>query len=160
MNKKFLVLLICLILISNWYTNNKSISKIDKSPQKIVEVVKPEQPKPVVPKVDTPEIDHRIIYSNYTETLSLSQKLNKNIVLIFSAEWCPYCVDLKKNISSYTYPSNSIICILDIDSNRDLAKKFKIKSLPTSLVISNTETEIYRMIGYNKLEYKLWLAKQ
>lgn len=91
------------------------------------------------------------------EALRLSQKTNQNVVLIFSASWCGFCKTLKNDLPNIKEFDNKIICILDSDKEKRLARKFKAKSLPTSVMLNSNGEEVSRMVGYEKEPYKKWL---
>lgn len=79
---------------------------------------------------------------------------NKTI-LIFSADWCGACKNLKKDLDNID-TSGFNVEIINVDKNKELKKDFKIKSLPTSVILIGKE-EISRKIGYNKKEYEKWI---
>lgn len=89
--------------------------------------------------------------------LRLSKDTKQNVVLIFSASWCGFCKTLKKDLPTIKEFDNKIICILDTDEEPKLAKKFKIKSLPTSIILNSDGEELTRMMGYEKVPYSNWL---
>lgn len=89
--------------------------------------------------------------------ISLSQDTQQNILLIFSADWCGPCKELKKDLVNFKNLDNKIICILDTDTNKKLARKFGIRSLPTSILLDNELTEYDRIIGYDKELFHRWI---
>lgn len=97
----------------------------------------------------------------YVTDLSLALRLSKDtkqeIVVIFSASWCSYCQLLKHDIPNLSGFDNKIICILDSDMEKKLARQFKVKTLPTSVRLNSDGEEMDRIIGYNKTQYSEWL---
>lgn len=63
---------------------------------------------------------------------------NENVLILFYANWCGYCTKFKpiweKLEAKYKNSPSIKIVSKNIDTNKDLAKKFKIESLPTILV--------------------------
>ena len=98
------------------------------------------------------------IYENYDIAVSISKEENKPLLLIFSADWCDYCTKLKTEILTTNKTSDYVTCVIDVDNNKDLAKKFKAKSLPTSIIVEN-DAEIKRKTGFQgKKDYLRWLG--
>lgn len=92
--------------------------------------------------------------------LKLSRETQQKIVLIFSADWCGHCRDLKRDFSSIKEFDNKIVCILDSDVEKKLSRQFKAKSLPTSIMLNTNGEEIARITGYDKASYSKWLGVQ
>ena len=157
--------IICFVLLLVLYYHHK-----DKQQQAIPEIVKPvpvviipepapipdnprPQPKPAVVPSD-------IIKDNYDLAISCGKKLDKPILLVFTAEWCGYCRSLKKQLKSIIPDHKYVVCFLDIDNeiNKKLVDQFKVKSLPTSIIIDQKQNkEIKRNTGFLKEAYKSWL---
>lgn len=91
--------------------------------------------------------------------LSLSKETKQNVVLIFSASWCVHCNNLKNDLNNIDGFDNKIICILDSDKEKKLSRQFKVKSLPTSILLNSNGQEVSRLSGYNKTSYQKWLNK-
>lgn len=89
--------------------------------------------------------------------LRLSKETKQNTVLIFSANWCGHCKNLKQDLHSIKEFDNKLICILDSDKEKRLSRQFKARSLPTSIMLNSNGEEISRMTGYEKESYIKWL---
>lgn len=89
--------------------------------------------------------------------LRLSKETKQKLVLIFGADWCGPCVSLKKDLIDLQGFDSKIICILDFDSNKKDVKLFRVKNVPTSIIIDIDEKEIARLSGYDKDSYQKWL---
>lgn len=98
-----------------------------------------------------------IYYDEYEKCLELSKTYNKKLVMVFGADWCPYCKSLKKDINNITQFINYIVCFIDTDKNETLVKKYRIRGLPTSVIIDSKETELSRKTGYKNKDYDRWL---
>ena len=92
-------------------------------------------------------------YQAFTPEL-LKQWLDtwKQVVLFFSADWCPLCIkldkDLKENISSI--PDDIVLLTIDYDQGWDLLREYKIRSQHTivyldkawEILLSNIKQEV------------------
>lgn len=125
--------------------------------EKYVDIsILPNIPVVVVPDVPLP-LDKNIYYDEYEKCKDLSKEYNKKLVLVFGADWCPYCRDLKKDVNSITEFSNYIVCFIDTDKNKTLVDQYRIKGLPTSIIITHKEEELDRKSGYKRSSYNEWL---
>jgi thioredoxin 1 len=92
--------------------------------------------------------DPAIIVNSLEDAVVLSESTDYNILIVFGAKWCHYCVKSKEevhnNISKY---ENIILLYVDVDSNKQLKKEYDIKLLPTYLLLKDRE-EIKRKAGY------------
>jgi len=90
-----------------------------------------------------------IFMDNYTEALKVSKDFNQPIILIFSADWCIYCTKLHKDISNRLDKfQDTTICIIDIDKNREISKKYKVKTIPKTIVFDSNQKIISEINGY------------
>jgi len=157
-NQTRYVICFVLLLVLYYHHNNKQQKIIPEVVKPVPSVVIPEiipdvpKPKPVVPS--------DIIIDNYELAISCGKKLDKPILLVFTAEWCGYCRSLKKELKSIIPDHKYVVCFLDIDNetNKKLVDQFKVKSLPTSIIIDQKQNkEIKRNTGFLKEAYKSWL---
>lgn len=96
-----------------------------------------------------------VFLQNYEDIKNTDEK----IILIFSADWCKYCQYLRNDIDSLKLNMNNfLVCVVNSDERRDLFSKYKIKSLPTSIVIEQNK-EKSRISGYSQEKYSDWLNK-
>jgi thioredoxin 1 len=79
-------------------------------------------------------------------------------LLIFSADWCSSCQALKTAIEDDpTLVDGYAVSVIDFDKNADLAKGYKIESIPTLLHLQ-PGGKIRRKVGFkNTHELKRWL---
>lgn len=139
--KSLLLLVIALSLISFSFYQNKTIDSVVPTPSIIV-----------------PDLRLHIYYNDYDKCKNLAELYNKKLLLVFTAEWCQYCTELKKDIDYIDSFKNYIVCIIDIDRNKNLIDKYRIKGLPTSLILDKKNNELSRKTGYKIKEYNEWLA--
>lgn len=73
--------------------------------------------------------------------------LNNLSVVKFGATWCPPCKLMKPTIEklSSEFPEFTFFDV-DMDENPELIKKFDIKSVPTLLIMKDSE-ELQRVVG-------------
>lgn len=92
-----------------------------------------------------------IFLDNYNDTIKISENLNHPIILIFSADWCHYCIKLKNDISrSNSLFQDTTICILDIDDpkNNDIVKKYNVHKIPKTIFFDANKKIIKQIEGY------------
>lgn len=80
---------------------------------------------------------------------------NKNIVVVFGTDWCGHCQNLKRDKNRINF-DDYVVCFVDADERRDLARKNSISSYPTSVIFYNGK-EVIRKKGYNKKDYQKWI---
>ena len=99
-----------------------------------------------------------VIKDDYETAKVLAKETDMPILLIFSADWCGYCQQLKKDMPNIQDIDRYIVCIIDIEINPDLKQQMGIRSLPTSVIINQANShEISRKSGYKATEYSRWL---
>ena len=90
-----------------------------------------------------------IFLNDYNQAVKISKELNQSLILLFSADWCVYCIKLKKDISNNIDKfEDTTICIIDIDKNKNLSKKYGVRSIPRTLVFDNKGNKIKEFKGY------------
>lgn len=112
----------------------------------------------VVPVIDTPK--EYVVYKDYGKALEASKTENKLLLVILKTSWCKYCGVLEDDIEKLKIREKFIVCLLDADENKKLAKAFKYKVVPTSVVIDcsgNRNIETSRKEGYIYDDYVDWL---
>lgn len=117
----------------------------------------PNVPNVIVPNNPPTRLSKNIYYEEYDKCKELSKQYQRKLVLIFGADWCPYCRDLKKDASTITEFNNYIVCFIDTDKNKNLVEKYRVRGLPTSVIINDQEEELDRKAGYKKASYNEWL---
>ena len=161
MNTKAILYVVLFVLIGAIILRSDSNIADDKP----VVVINP-NPKPIpeviVPTIEIPKLETNYIYDNLDKALVLGGQHKRNIIIVFGAEWCPYCVVLKNDakkdkIQQY---EKYIVCFLDTDNTKANQKYLNIyrpKSLPTSIAVDSNGKEFSRKIGYKNKDYISWL---
>ena len=113
---------------------------------------KPDTTNPEV-KQQKPEADNTPIFENdYEKAVSHN---DRNVLIIFGADWCKYCKILKEDMPSMNL-NGYVVCVVDVTKNKEAKIKSGISSLPTSVVMEGGK-EVARSVGYSKEQYKEWL---
>ena len=69
-----------------------------------------------------------------------------NRILLFKLSSCGPCKTVSKSLSELSYKYEEMV--IDLDDNADsLADKYKIRSVPTILVLNNEGEELGRFVG-------------
>lgn len=67
----------------------------------------------------------------------------------FFAEWCTPCKKQTEILSDF---KDVPVVEFDVDEESEMANKFKIKSLPTMVLVDDEENEIHRFIGLTTID--------
>jgi thioredoxin-like negative regulator of GroEL len=67
-------------------------------------------------------------------------------VLYFSAKWCTACQATTPIIESLKSSNKAQVAMVDVDYDVSLTEKFKVKSVPTTVILKNGN-EIKRIVG-------------
>jgi thioredoxin-related protein len=86
------------------------------------------------------------------DALALSENTNKQILVVFTADWCKQCQIMKKDITDNPgMVSDTIVCYLNLDSNQALAKEYNVKFIPDYCILRKT-IQVRRQRGYTTKE--------
>jgi len=73
-----------------------------------------------------------------------------NKIQVFTANWCPECIRYRP-IVQQAIDEGFQIEILDIKTQRQITLDKGVKFIPTTLVVDENGTELYRVVGSIKL---------
>ena len=144
------ITIICIAIIGFvLYNNSKSERQTDFI-----------QGKESSPKSNASNID----WKSYAKGLELAKSQNKPVFLYFHANWCTYCVRLKKTTfkdkTILTYLKDNFISIaVDTDKNQGLAKQWRVKGLPTLWFLKPDNSKISNIPGYVDAKQFLQILK-
>ena len=74
-----------------------------------------------------------------------AEKTNTKLILVFTADWCKYCVYLHDEIEENIELVNTkyTVCYVDYDSNKNLVSRYKVGPIPTSIILDG---DVYKKI--------------
>jgi thioredoxin-related protein len=94
-----------------------------------------------------------IFLDNFNDAKGVSKDLKQPIILLLSADWCQYCNKLKKEITNNLDKFNdTTICIVDIEKYPDIAKEFKARKIPKTIVFDSKGNKLKEIKGYTDIE--------
>jgi len=98
-----------------------------------------------------------ITVANFEQTVSNS---NVPVLVDFWATWCGPCKMLSPVVDAVAEEANGEFTVgkVNVDEEKELAKRFKVMSIPTLIVFKNGE-EVNRSVGYIEKEQILDLLK-
>jgi len=114
--------------------------------------------------VDKPIVEDKIILT-YQDALEASRNSNRDILLLVDSKWCGYCKKFKEEVLTEEEVKNKmkdyVVCSLDYKSNQEVIKKYKIKKLPTYILIDKDENIIKEGYGYQSRNFFInWLSNE
>ncbi len=81
-------------------------------------------------------------YSGFDEYRDFQEILdNENLIVYFSASWCPPCKIMTKNFNEFVYIKDDDIFLHKVEETQEntLINKFKIKVYPTIMYFKNAK---------------------
>ena len=77
----------------------------------------------------------------------------KLVLVDFWAEWCGPCKQIAPTLEELAekYSENLSVCKVDVDSNRELALEYNVRSIPSLMIFKNGEM-VDSLIGAVSLE--------
>ena len=96
----------------------------------------------------------------YEQGLALAKQEGKKIFVHFYADWCAYCEKMEKetlkNSAVIDYLNQNFIPVrVNSDKDRDLARNYYIRGLPSTWFVSETGEKISSLPGYISAELLL-----
>lgn len=82
---------------------------------------------------------------------------HKNIILQISASWCGPCGQAKRYVKSIE-AENKVVYI-DVEENEALVAEYKVKNLPTFILLDFDGKEVERFTGFDKAKIDALLEK-
>lgn len=99
-----------------------------------------------------------IFISAPEDAFALSEDLDIDVLLIFTASWCQACVTMKNDLhNNLSVLDDTIVCYVDHDAKIEMVREYKVKTLP-SYFLYRKKIEKRRGFGYQNLsKFKKWL---
>lgn len=117
----------------NWQDNNWQDPNWQPEVQPPVAPPTPPENQPI-----TPEIPR-----SYQEALAAGRQLNKDVFLFFTADWCQYCKQMKRETMSDAKVQQAlqayVVYYVDTDKERAVASKYSVGSIPAYYVVTPSE---------------------
>ena len=82
---------------------------------------------------------------------------HKNIILQASASWCNSCQQAKRYIKAIG--AEDKVAYIDVEANEALVSLYKIKNLPTFILLDFDGKEVERFVGFDKIKIDELLEK-
>lgn len=82
---------------------------------------------------------------------------HKNIILQASASWCKSCQQAKRYIKDIK--AEYKVAYIDVEANEALVSLYKIKNLPTFILLDFDGKEVERFVGFDKIKIDKMLEK-
>jgi len=141
---------------SNWIWNNDWMNPGQPGPGPA-----PTQPD-VRPDVPVSPPGTQLTASTFREAVQMSGKEGKPVLAFFTASWCTWCQKMKKD--TLVDPTvaglmrNYIYVAVDVDKEKDVARKFGVTSIPAYVITNSKEENLKNGKDYMKApEFSVWL---
>ena len=92
--------------------------------------------------------------TSYSESVQRAKAKKIPVLIKFEASWCVYCQKMEEEV--YTDPEvikeldKFVLVKIDVDKNSAVAKSYKIKSLPRTIVINIHDEIVGDWLGYHE----------
>lgn len=112
------------------------------------------------PPIDQPNL---LKASSFEQAKSLSEKNNKQILLVIGASWCKWCEKMDKETFTDEKVKNALtnFVVLKINADKDsegVVKKFQVSGLPTCVITNANEFKVKSKSGFmNANDFLNWL---
>lgn len=104
------------------------------------------------PQKNNEEIKEITDFKTYEEALEYAKKNNKNMIVVFSTEWCPGCKRLKNETLNQENVKEAlkkyVFFIVNTDQSNIQKHKFNIFAIPTIIKINKNEEIIHKNVGF------------
>lgn len=81
----------------------------------------------------------------------------RKVIVVFGAEWCPHCALLKDHLKVMNL-DGYLVCLVDVDKQKDAQRKHGVRVLPTSIMFEGGK-EISRQKGFDKDKLEDWVEE-
>lgn len=81
----------------------------------------------------------------------------KSIILQMGSSWCNPCKQAKRYIQDIKVEDK--VVYIDVEENEALVSEYKIKNLPTFILLDIDGKEVERFVGFDKLKIEALLER-
>jgi|688.fasta_scaffold17139_7 thiol:disulfide interchange protein len=103
-------------------------------------------------KTEPSKLNEQIETLSYSDAISTARDLKKQILVIYTADWCAYCKRMKSETLSNKKVKdamkNYVVVYVDTDKDRSGVGKFSITGLPSYVVTNSNEAKIKTASGF------------
>lgn len=146
--ENMLVVVLLVLVLGGIYLYNRSVSDVDTQVNSEPLAAANEPPQEL--SMSAPP---NILWNDYTPGMALARKEGKSIFLYFHADWCGYCVKLKKETFTddriKAYLNDHFVSIgVDTDKREKIARQWGVRGLPTLWFLEADGTKINSLPGF------------
>lgn len=99
------------------------------------------------------DINNNFVNLDSYRLLSLDQLGDSKNVILFSANWCGSCLNIKSTLNKLSSEYDDIrFFILNLDSNRDLAALYNIGVVPALITKFGKDIEVFNEVRPEEIE--------
>lgn len=139
--------------------NRETVSKVVNAEMVVASVANQDLFAFVAPEgaeeIDPNAVPNEWILDDLDEPLRLAKASGKPIILNFHATWCGPCKAMKAavfdNDDFAEESGNFVLARVDIDIRDDIAGKYNIRSIPTTVFLDSNGNEMFRVTGSRPL---------
>jgi hypothetical protein len=111
------------------------------------------------PQAPPSKAEVQVWYSEYYDTMKLSEETGKPVICIISTSNCPPCEKLKQELKSENLAEYLLLSLHD-KTDKEVVDKLKVSVFPTLMVISPQYKITHKVSGYKPFkETKVCLGK-
>lgn len=101
----------------------------------------------------TVQSGEQINWYSYDDGMAKARQTGKSIVFYFYADWCTYCVRMQKETFSHDsvidFLNSKVIAVkVDVDQNKDIARTYRVRGLPATVLLMRNGEQVGPMPGF------------
>jgi len=109
-----------------------------------------------------PKIKRQIVARNLQDAMSKAKEHDKKILIVFGADWCHWCKELKRNTLSDSGVKKEMMefvyLYVNSDHDKQTVRKYEVRGLPSYVIADEKGKKKKKGSGYkNPNEFKKWL---